>query len=146
MSYTAYLLLLGGRSEYNNNQGIKATVLFTPIPSANPSKKRRANAKVPVVSKLTFFHEDFKFQDFLSKMILLINRRDLIRHSWLYHGGELDEPDSIEMSYTIPRRVTDQIAINGERDFKQMVEEATKKDTAEVKLYIIEQKVCDDSK
>jgi hypothetical protein len=79
------------------------------------------------------------------KTIFLINRDDLIPHSWLYHGQELDEPDTFTMSYTIPRRITDQIAINGERDFKQMVEEATKKDNAEIKVYIIEQKVCVDS-
>jgi hypothetical protein len=137
--------LSGGASAYNDNKGIKATLLFSPIPTANRSKKHRANAKAPVVSRLTYFHEDFAFQDFLSKMILLIAREDLIAHSWLYQGQELDEPDSFTLSYTITRRVTEQIAINNGRDFKQMVEEATKKQAAEVKVYIVEQKVCADS-
>ena len=93
------------------------------------------------MSKLVYFHEDFTFQDFLSKVVILIKREDLIGHSWLYQGQELDEPDSFVMSYTIPRRVTEQIAINDECDFKQMVEEATKKYAAEVKIYMVEQKV-----
>jgi hypothetical protein len=70
-----------------------------------------------------------------------MKREDLMAHSWLYQGQDLDEPNSFTASYTIPRRVIEQIAINEDRDFQQMVEEATKKGAAEVKLYIFEQKV-----
>ena len=94
------------------------------------------------MSKLTYFHEDFTLQDFLAKALILMKRDELITHSWLYQGRDLDEPNSFTASYTIPRRVIEQIAINDDRDFKQMVEEATKKGAAEVKLYIVEQKVC----
>jgi hypothetical protein len=134
--------LSGGPSQYNNNQGIKLTVLFTPIPVVDRTKRRRANAKAPLLSKITYFHEDFAMKDFLVKALILMKRDDLIMHSWLYQGHDLDEPNSFTASYTIPRCVIEQIAINEDRDFKQMVEEATKKGTAEVKLYIVEQKVC----
>jgi hypothetical protein len=119
--------LSGGPSLYNDNQGIKLTVLFTPIPVVNRTKRRRANAKTPVLSKLTYFHEDFTLQDFLAKALILMKREDLITYSWLYQGQDLDEPNSFTASYTIPRRVIEQIAINDDHDFKQMVEEATKK-------------------
>jgi hypothetical protein len=71
-----------------------------------------------------------------------MKREDLMAHSWLYQGRDLDKPNSFTASYTIPWRVIEQIAINEDHDFKQMVEEATKKGAAEVKLYIVEQKVC----
>lgn len=117
-------------------------VNFTPIPVVEPGKKRRANAKHPVLTKIIHFHEDFTLQDLLSKILMTLKREDLITHSWLYHGRELVESNSISVSYTIPRRVLEQIIINDDADFKQMVEEATFKLAAEAKLFIVEKKVC----
>jgi hypothetical protein len=117
-------------------------VNFTPIPVVEPGKKRRANAKDPVLTKITHFHEDFTLQDLLSKILVTLKREDLIAHSWLYHGHALEESDLISVSYTIPRHVLEQIIINDTADFKQMVEEATFKLAAEAKLFIIEKKVC----
>lgn len=116
-------------------------VNFTPIHVADRSKKRRANAKAPSVTKILHFHEDFTLRDVLSKILTQIKGERLIAHSWLFRGQELDEPDSFSMSYTIPRRVTEQITINEESDYHEMIEEATKKTAAEVKVYIVELKV-----
>jgi len=118
------------------------TIIFTPLPSVVQSKKRRANAKAPVVTKISYFHESFALKDFLSKVLIILKRDDLMEHSWLYHGHEREEPNSFSTSYTVPRRVVDQVEIREDEDYKQMVEEATQKISAEVKVFIIEHKVC----
>jgi len=119
------------------------TIIFTPLPSVAPGKKRRANAKAPVVKKISYFHESFALKDFLSKVFIILKRDDLIEHPWLYHGHERDEPNSFSTSYTVPWRVVEQVEINEDEDYQQMVkEEATQKISAEVKVFIIEQKVC----
>jgi len=119
------------------------TIIFTPLPSVAPTgKKRRANAKAPVVTKISYFHESFALKDFLSKVFIILKRDDLIEHSWLYHGHERDEPNSFSTSYTVPRRVVEQIEIHEDEDYQQMVKEATQKISAEVKVFIVEQKVC----
>jgi hypothetical protein len=64
--------LSGGPSQHNNNQGIKLTVLFTPIPVVDQTKRRQANAKAPLLSNITYFHEDFALKDFLAKALILM--------------------------------------------------------------------------
>jgi hypothetical protein len=54
----AYMIYLmppaGGHSLYNDDKGIKVTIIFTPLLSAAPVKKRRANAKAPVITKISY--------------------------------------------------------------------------------------------
>jgi len=134
----------GGESLYNNGKGIKIFLMFTPLPTRPTNGKRpRSNAKAPTVTKINHFHEDFGFRDFLIKLVSLLEREDLLEGSCLYQGGELDNDseDSFSLAYTIPRHVTVQVRITNEGDFVQMRDEATKKLSAEVKVYIIEKKV-----
>lgn len=133
----------GGPSMYNNNKGIKATIIFTPLPEENPSKKHRANAKPVTISKITHFHKDVGIKEFIVKVLQTIHWEELIEFSWLYRAGEeMEQADSFSAAYSIPQRVVEPITINDEEDFKQMVEEATKKANAEVKIMITENKVC----
>lgn len=147
VSKTANIILhhghAGGPSLYNDGKGIKMTLLFTPLlapPEAG--KKRRANAKPPVMTRIEYFHEDVPLRDFLIKTLTSIKRRDLFESSWLFQGRELDGNDCFIFSYTIPRRVTDQVIISDEKDYKQMVVEALSKSPFELKVYIVEKKVC----
>lgn len=142
----AYMIYLmppaGGHSLYNDDKGIKVTIIFTPLPSVAPVKKRRANAKAPIVTKISYFHENFTMKDFLSKVTTILKHDDLLEMSWLYHGYEREEPNSFSVFYTVPRRVIEQVEIHENEDYMQMVQEATQKNSAEVKVFIIEQKVC----
>ena len=117
--------------------------MFTPLPTrpTTSGKRPRSNAKAPTVTKINHFHEEFGFRDFLVKVIRLIERDDLLEGSCLYQDREPDNEDSFSLAYTIPRRVTVQVGITSEGDFVQMMEEAMKKLSAEVKLYIVEKKV-----
>lgn len=119
------------------------TVLFTPLVAPpEPGKKRRANAKPSVITKIDHFHEDIPLRDFVVKAITCLKREDLFEQSWIFQGHELNEPNSFSLSYTIPRCVTDQVEIGDEKDYKHMLEEATNKSPHEVKVYIAENKVC----
>jgi hypothetical protein len=136
-------IVVGGLSLYNDGKGIKMVVVFTPLPKPPAKGKRpRTNAKPATVSKISHFHEDFTLRDFLTKVLDMNKRLDLLNGSSLYHGEELDDGDSLSLSYTILRRVTEPISITCEEDFTQMKDIATKKTEAEVKLYLVEKKVC----
>ncbi|KAF8812901.1 hypothetical protein BYT27DRAFT_7004650, partial [Phlegmacium glaucopus] len=130
-----------GPSLYNNSKGIKMTLLFTPlIAPLETGKKRRANAKPPVTTKIKYFHEDILLCDFLIKALDSIKRHDLFECSWIFQGRELDTDDCLTLSYTIPQRVTDQVIVSNQRDYKQMIDEITSKSPFKVKVYIVENK------
>ena len=117
-------------------------ILFTPVPKPQPNVKRRqANAKPASVSKISHFHEDFTLRDFLTKVLDTHKQVDLLNGSSLYRGEELDDDNSFSLSYTIPRCVIEPVLIACEADFMQMRADATKKIEAEVKLYVVENKV-----
>ncbi|PPQ83381.1 hypothetical protein CVT24_001451 [Panaeolus cyanescens] len=134
-------MLLDGESQFNDNSGIKASLTFTPLPAENLSKKCRSNAKPKAIIQITYFHKDFTLQDVLVKAFDILDCRDLLEASWLYHGRSLDTPDSFSTTYTIPRKVTLPVILNNVTAFKQMVKEATTKANAEVKLFFVENKV-----
>jgi hypothetical protein len=119
------------------------TLLFTPlVATPEAGRKRRANAKPPIMTRIEYFHEDVPLRDFLIKTLTSIKRPDLFESSWLFQGRELDGNDCLMLSYTIPRRVTDQVIISDEKDYKQMVDEASSKSPFELKVYVVEKKVC----
>lgn len=118
-------------------------ILFTPLVTpTDAGKKRRANAKPPVMTKIEYFHEDVPLRDFLTKILASLKRQDLFESSWLFQGHELDRGDCFALSYTIPRRVTDQVVISDGKDYKEMVHEASSKLPHEVKVYMVENQVC----
>ena len=132
----------GGLSAHNDGDGVKAQITFMPlVPLQNPGKRARANAKAVSISKFSYFHEDYELRDFLVKIITALDRLDLLEFSWLYNG-ELDTPNSFTVTYTIPRRVTAQVAIVKDTDYVAMMKEAVKKKDAEIKVFITEHKVC----
>lgn len=118
------------------------TVLFTPLHRLEAGKKRRANAKPPVITKIEYFHEDVPLRDFLTKILTSVKREDLFESSWLFRGRNLDRNNCFTLSYTIPQRVTDQIIVSNLRDYSEMVDQATSKSPHEVKVYVVEQQVC----
>jgi len=146
--YTCSLLvslansIQGGASLYNDGKGIKLFLIFNPL-CARPTngKRPRSNAKPPTITKINHFHEDFRFRDLIVKLVNLVEQDDLLDGSWLYHGSELNNGDSFSLAYTIPCRVTVQVRITCEEDFVQMKDEATKKIAAEVKFFVIKNKV-----
>ncbi|KJA25411.1 hypothetical protein HYPSUDRAFT_109643, partial [Hypholoma sublateritium FD-334 SS-4] len=131
-----------GPSLYNDGKGIKMTILFTPLVTpTDAGKKRRANAKPLVMTKIEYFHEDVPLRDFLTKILASLKRQDLFESSWLFQGHELDRGDCFALSYTIPRRVTDQVVIGDGKDYKEMVHEASSKLPHEVKVYMVENQI-----
>ena len=117
-------------------------ILFTPLPKPTANGKWRcANAKPASVSKISHFHEDFELRDFLTKMLDIHKCVDLLNGSSLYRGDEVNDNESFLLSYTIPRRVIEPVLITCEEDFMQMRGDATKKLEAEVKVYIVKNKV-----
>ena len=104
-------------------------------------KRPRSNAKPKTITKICYFHEDYALRDIIVKVLDTLDRRDLFQYSWLYREEEFDKGNSFSLFYTIPCRVTKQVEINGKDDFKQMVEEATYKPAAEVKIFLTEKKV-----
>ena len=69
-------------------------------------------------------------------------RVDLLNGLSLYLEEEVDDGDPVSLSYTILCCVTEPVSITCEDDFTQMKDIATKKLEAEVKLYLVENKVC----
>lgn len=117
------------------------TIAFTPLQPSEAGKKRRANAKAPVISKIEYFHKDASMRDFLAKMLLSLKRDDLFETSWLFRGRDLHQNNSFMLAYTIPRRVTDQVVITEEKDYREMVDQATDRAPNELKVYLVEQQV-----
>jgi hypothetical protein len=136
---------VGGPSLHNDNRGIKMTINFTPIPPPlEAGKKRQANTKAPVITKIGYFHEDMGLHKFLAKVVALLKHEYLLEQSHLYsyETFEENEPNSFIATYTVPQKVKDPIQLNDPVDFKQMVHEATSQKSAEIKLSIVEHKVC----
>ncbi|KDR71157.1 hypothetical protein GALMADRAFT_25054, partial [Galerina marginata CBS 339.88] len=130
-----------GQSLYNDGKGLKMTLLFTPLLAPlEAGKRRRANAKPPVTTKIEHFHEDVPLCDFVIKALDSVKRTDLFGLSWIFQGHELDTDDCFTLSYTIPRRVTDQVTVSNEKDYSQMIDEITSKSPFEVKVFMVENK------
>ncbi|KAF9030612.1 hypothetical protein BJ165DRAFT_932956 [Panaeolus papilionaceus] len=129
-----------GFSNFNDNQGIKMNIVFTPL--EKPGSKKRANAKATVISRIDYFHEDFTLRDLLVKVFSGFKQDNILNGSWLYHDRELDKPDTFSMTYTVPRKVTDQAAVLSKADFANLKKEATFKPAAEVKLFFVESQVA----
>ncbi|TFK63535.1 hypothetical protein BDN72DRAFT_720902, partial [Pluteus cervinus] len=130
-------------SAYNEGKGIKMTIVFTPLSSPDPSKKRRANAKpTPIMKINNFFHGELSFPDALNEIFLVLDQVDLLEDSQLFQGKDLDneDRDSFILTYTVPRRVSTAVQINDAKDFGEMLDEATYKDAAKVKFFVVEQK------
>jgi hypothetical protein len=90
------------------------------MPLENPKKKRRANAKRQTQNSVAHFHEEFEFKDWLVKVVAAVGRQDLLANSALYNRTA--SANSFTLSYTVPRKVTDEILIRNEDDFKEMVD------------------------
>ena len=69
-------------------------------------------------------------------------RVDLLNGLSLYLEEEVDDGDLFCLSYTILRCVTEPVSITCEDDFTQIKDIAMKKLEVEVKLYLVENKVC----
>ncbi|KIK91966.1 hypothetical protein PAXRUDRAFT_120432, partial [Paxillus rubicundulus Ve08.2h10] len=122
-------------SQYNDGKGLKLSVSFNPLEVPGP--KHCKNAKLTVITKVIYIHEEFTLKDMIAK--------DLFQTSWLYNNCELDGSDSATFKYTAHCSQDKDIFIKNEVDFAEMVAaiEAAKK--PEARLSVTENKEnCDD--
>ncbi|KAF6742072.1 hypothetical protein DFP72DRAFT_831623, partial [Ephemerocybe angulata] len=117
-----------GRSDYNDNCGIKMIVMFAPFKKAG--KKRRANAKPATLSFIGYFHEDMPFCDWVVKLVETVKRRDLLEHSTLYNSDANSNNNSFTVTYTVPCRFTAEVGIESSDEYAELVEQAKNSDTA----------------
>lgn len=132
-------------SVHNDGKGIQiSAILFGVLqPPKAGEKKRRANAKPPVTTKVVYMHEKTTFIDGLVQIIgRALNRKDLCRGG-LDGDGALEEQTAalFSLEYTIPRTQLKDVELCSEGDWKTFLEEAGKKVAAQGKLVIREKKV-----
>lgn len=81
-------------------------------------------------------------RDFLTTVLLCLGQIELVAGSRLYQDALPDDAEeSFTISYTIPRRVTNPIFINNEKDYEQLLREATGKPPYEVKVFLVQNQV-----
>ncbi|KAJ2936905.1 hypothetical protein H1R20_g190, partial [Candolleomyces eurysporus] len=103
----------------------------------------------PTRSFITYFHEDTSFQDWIFKLVDVIERRDLLEQSLLYNAIALSRdagPNSFSVSYTVPRKVTSETEVKKAEDFDELVVQAKAtdgtKEGARCKVFVTEHKVA----
>ncbi|KAG0709495.1 hypothetical protein DFH29DRAFT_788789, partial [Suillus ampliporus] len=128
-----------GRSLYNDEKGMKFTVLFTPLQLFDP--KRRKNAKPTTITKIVYIHEDMSMKDMITKVLDSIKRRNLLQTSWLYAGFELEGSDSLTFTYTVYRSQNKDVFLDNEDDYLELCTQVQDTRKAEVTLKLVEQKV-----
>lgn len=118
------------------------TIVFSPLPTPAVGKKRCANARPTTVTKINnYFHEETSLPEILFSVFTILNQHDLLEGSCLFHGLDVNNnnTDTFTLTYTIPQCVSTEVRITDAKDFGEMVDEATYKDTAEVKFFVVEQ-------
>ena len=132
-------------SLHNDGKGIQISAMLFGVlqPHKAGDKKRRANAKPPVTTKVVYMHEKTKFLDGLIQIIgRALNRKDLCK-------GGLDEHENLSertaalfsLEYTIPHTQLKDVELCSEGDWITFLKEAGKKAAAQGKLVIREKKV-----
>lgn len=131
-------------SLYNDGKGIQVSVsLIGLLPRPKTGEKRRANAKPPITTKVTYIHEKTTFVNGLTQIIVhTFKRQDLCRGG-LDRDGNLKKKtsDLFSLAYTIPRTQLKDVEILSETDWGTFLEEAGKKPSAQGKLTIRERLV-----
>ncbi|KAG1887978.1 uncharacterized protein F5891DRAFT_1199420 [Suillus fuscotomentosus] len=128
-----------GRSLYNDEKGMKFTVLFTPLQPFDP--KRRRNAKPTTITKIVYVHEDMTMKDMIIKVLDTIKQRNLLQTSWLYAGSRLEGSDSLTFPYTVYRSQNKDVSLDNEDDYLELCTQVQSARKAEVTLQLAEQKV-----
>ncbi|KAG2111135.1 uncharacterized protein F5147DRAFT_651357 [Suillus discolor] len=113
-----------GQSLYNDEKGMKFTVLFTPLQPFDP--KRRRNAKPTTITKIVYVHEDMSTKDMIIK---------------LYAGSRLEGSDSLTFTYTVYRSQNKDVSLDNEDDYLELCTQVQSARKAEVTLKLAEQKV-----
>lgn len=121
---------------YNDGKGMLFGLEFQPILSPpKEGEKRRKNAKAPKINTSFYIHEDSG----LASMIILASRA-LKRPDLAFtidDAGEIIQ-SSVDIKYTIARTQWKGVGIQNRDDYERLLEEATKKKNAEVKIMMTE--------
>ncbi|KAI0683321.1 hypothetical protein C8T65DRAFT_595257, partial [Cerioporus squamosus] len=116
-----------GPSQHNDGKGISATLLFSHLPALSEGKPRK-NAKLPTTTKVFAFHEDMELRDFLACAVnsLVPSHDDLLGKCklWLDPTGSNLPPESatsLTVKFTVPRSAYQDVLVESEKDYKEMM-------------------------
>ncbi|KAG1753246.1 hypothetical protein EDB19DRAFT_2021466 [Suillus lakei] len=128
-----------GPSQYNNEKGMKFSVLFTPLQPLDP--KCQKNVKLTTTTKIVYVHEDMSMKDMITKVFENIKRCDLLGTSWLYASCELEGSDSLSFTSTVYQSQNKDVSLDNEDDYAELCTRVQDARKAEVALKLLEQKV-----
>ena len=117
-------------SEYNEGKGLMiSATLHGKLPPPKPGDKRRSNAKLPVINKVVYIHENTTFIN----MMVAVIRKSFLRGDLLIGGldkdGRLQPGTPFTLEYSIPHNTTfKDIELASKSDWDMFVEKM--KDTA----------------
>ncbi|KAF8974792.1 hypothetical protein BDZ97DRAFT_1751511 [Flammula alnicola] len=99
------------------------TISFTSLEGAFEAEggKKGANTRPNDIMKIDHFYKAVPLHDIFTK--------------------KLADPNSFSLSYTVLCCITQEININNEKDYKQIVDKTTKKSLYEVKVFVVKNKM-----
>jgi hypothetical protein len=135
---------LDGQSAYNDGRGIRFVVTWTPLPLARkPGQKRRKNAKSTSQNVVVYVHESATLHTCLTNIFESLNPiLDLIYHWRGPIGAWKIETEMFTTHATIPRTSFKDIKLQTQLIYKDLLEQVILKGSPEIKLVIVETKVC----
>ncbi|KAJ7875504.1 hypothetical protein B0H14DRAFT_3437062 [Mycena olivaceomarginata] len=125
-------------SQYNDNQGIKYVIAFQPNPPPLKSgEKRRRNARTEIIKCVTYIHEDSSMAEVIKASFLAVGRNpESLKFKVV--GQEL-RTTAFSIKYSIPgRSPLKDMQLSTTAHFDELLKEAVKKGSPEVKLEITE--------
>jgi hypothetical protein len=125
-------------SQYNDNQGIKYVIAFQPNPPPLKSgEKRRRNARTAIIKCVTYIHEDSSMAKVIEASFLAVGRNpESLKFKVV--GQEL-RTTAFSIKYSIPgRSPLKDMQLSTTAHFYELLKEAVKKGSPEVKLEITE--------
>jgi hypothetical protein len=131
-------------SDYNDGRGIRLLVTWTPLPPAHkPGAKRRRNAKPSSQNLVLYIHESKTLHTCLATIFESVTPVPDLVYNWRGPINERRiETDVFTVHATIPRSSFKDIRLETQARYKDLLEQAMLKGSPEIKLVIVEYKVC----
>ncbi|KAJ7131412.1 hypothetical protein C8R44DRAFT_613247 [Mycena epipterygia] len=124
-------------SEYNNGLGIKYIVAFQPqLPPPQLNKKRRSNARAPLVNRSTDVHEKAPLDEVLDVAINAVQCNDQTLAFKIV--GDSLSTNRFSVTWSISRMDFKKMQLMSEKDLKELVKQVIECPKVEVKLEITE--------
>jgi hypothetical protein len=139
-----YSQKIAPQSDYNDGRGIRLLVKWTPLPPAHkPGAKRRWNAKPPSQNIVIYIHESKTLHTSLATIFEALTPIPELVYSW---KGPINarhiKTEMFSVHATIPRSSFKDIRLETQVGYKDLLEQAMSKGSPEIKLVIVECKVC----